>query len=131
MAFVRMNCPVTLPNGERLSVEVAETLDQMREGLRGRTSLGPNEAMLFVYSKPGFHQFTMEGVRIPLDMVWLDSAFRICEFRRNVEPGARYLQGGKKISAYALELPAGSIDRFGLKLDQQLTIGGFIGGFNG
>lgn len=127
MAFVKMDCPVILPAGQRLSVEVVETLSDMREGLRGRASLGPDEGMLFVYTRPGYHQFTMAGMAFPLDMLWISPAFRIAELEEHAQPGSRRLYGGHKLSAYALELPAGSVQRFGLKIGQQLMLGGFNG----
>lgn len=59
---------------------------QREQGLSGRTNLPDNEAMLFVFEKPGLYCFWMKGMRFPIDMVWLDSDKRVIMIKENVQP---------------------------------------------
>jgi len=59
-----------------LHVVVADEPEERRDGLRGRTELGPYDAMLFVFPVDTEADFTMSGVEAPLDVGWYDAAGR-------------------------------------------------------
>lgn len=54
------------------NVEVAKTDEEKIKGLQGRTSLGSDEGMLFIYEEPGNIAFWMKDTEIPLDIVFMD-----------------------------------------------------------
>lgn len=56
-----------------LRVVVADEAAERRDGLRGRTDLGPYDAMLFVFPTDGEARFTMAGVDAPLEIGWYDA----------------------------------------------------------
>lgn len=55
-----------------LDLEIADTEPARQLGLGGRDSLGENEGMLFVFPTYGQHGFWMKGMRIPIDIIWID-----------------------------------------------------------
>ncbi|MBD3210812.1 hypothetical protein GF318_05505 [Candidatus Micrarchaeota archaeon] len=67
---------ITLANAEGkelgIEVEVADNLTTRAKGLMGRTSLGENEGMLFVFDRPDYYGFWMLNTTIPLDAIFLD-----------------------------------------------------------
>ncbi len=54
-----------------VKVEVANTIGKQRKGLAGRESIGAEEGMLFVLGYPARHAFTMEGMKFPIDIIWI------------------------------------------------------------
>lgn len=58
----------------RLNVEVAQTPEQRAQGLMGRTSLGTDSGMLFVYERrqSARSAFWMYRTLIPLDIAFID-----------------------------------------------------------
>jgi uncharacterized protein len=51
-----------------------------------RTFLAKNEGMLFVFDGPAVHAFWMKNTVIPLDMVRLDSDFKIVYIQHMAQP---------------------------------------------
>jgi len=130
MSFVRLGCDLILPNDQRIAVDLAETQEQRRDGLKGRRVLAPDEGMLFVFGKPGLYAFTMNGMLISVDMIWIGSDFSIVQIVEGARPsGPVSTYGGNKSAAYVLELGAGGAKRYGLRVGQRLRLG--AGGLNG
>lgn len=55
-----------------LTVDVAGTTQTREQGLSGRTSLGDDEGMLFLFGTKQRYSFWMKGMRIPIDILWID-----------------------------------------------------------
>lgn len=66
--------------------EMALTVTQQTSGMMLRKSIGPNEAMLFVYSEPARKQFWMRNTLIPLDIIFIREDGRIANIIRNAAP---------------------------------------------
>ena len=70
---------------EVYQVEVAQTMEQRRQGLMFRQQLGPRQGMLFVYPQSGDHRIWMKNMLIPLQVYWIDANFSVIGVRR-LEP---------------------------------------------
>lgn len=55
-----------------LDIEVANNSATKAKGLMGRTSLGENKGMLFIFDKPGKYGFWMLNTSISLDAIHFD-----------------------------------------------------------
>lgn len=91
-------------HGHVFRVDVADTNELQTLGLGGREHLGPQDGMLFVYADRGKRTFWMRGMRIPIDMIWLDN-HRVVHIEHDVPPPAP----GTPLAAlptYAPEAPA-------------------------
>jgi uncharacterized membrane protein (UPF0127 family) len=62
--------------GKCLRVLVASTPEQRTQGLRGVTSLGPFEGMLFVNESDTGARYTMAGTPMPLAITFFDASGR-------------------------------------------------------
>ena len=68
------NLPVATMSidGVPLRVELAQTPDAQQRGLGYRDGLANDTGMLFVYDNAAAHTFWMKGMRICLDIVWIE-----------------------------------------------------------
>ncbi len=71
--------------GHRLEVELAVTRQERMQGLSGRTYLGENKGMLFLYQKRTPLRFWMAGMKIALDLLWLDGP-KVVGIEPNLQP---------------------------------------------
>lgn len=72
-------------DGHRLEVELAITHADRMRGLSGRTHLGRDKGMLFLYQRKRPLRFWMAGMRMALDIIWL-SGPRVVGIEHDVQP---------------------------------------------
>jgi len=114
-----------LVNGTTITVEVAHDTATRRLGLMGRTGIGQDRGMLFLFPEPDVHRFWMKGMLIPIDVVWLKDG-QVIGVRVDIPspgpdgPVATFDPPGP-IDA-ALELGAGSVRRLGIGSGDRVEI---------
>ena len=107
------------PEGKRieLDVELAMTEEQRALGLMGRTGLAEGSGMLFLFDQPQELAFWMKNTLIPLDIIFFDDQRNVVSASTMVpceaDPCAQYVSYGAS-SAFALEVPAGYVQRQGI-----------------
>ena len=109
---------VTLPDGEKINVRVADTSMTRSTGLIGRSHLDSNEGMLFLFETTEPHLMWMKNMLIPIDIVWLNESKEIVEMVQSISPCSIdpcAIYGPSFPSRYVLELKEGSANRFHLK----------------
>jgi uncharacterized protein len=111
---------LVLPTGFAVIVDVARRPDELRQGLQGRTRLQNTHGMLFVQPKTGVYRYWMQGVAIPLDIIWLDDMLTVVEIVPFAIPGSTVPLGTCLASKYALELAGGMAARYGLRVGHVL-----------
>ena len=94
-------------HGHVFRVDVADTPTLQALGLGGRERLGPLDGMLFVYAERERHTFWMLGMRIPIDMIWLDNR-RVVHIEHDVPPPTAGATSGE-LPTYQPPVPANSI----------------------
>ena len=77
---------VTLPSGTEIRAEVVMTQGEMETGMKFRDALPQGRGMLFVHSKPAPYVYWMSNVKVPLDIIFLDSSRHIVEISANTPP---------------------------------------------
>jgi len=117
---------VTLPGGQQIRAEVMVRPEDMARGMMFREELPPGRGMLFVHPRPGQYSYWMYQVKVPLDIIWLDSNRRIVEISANTPPCHSAASecpsyGGAQESQFTLELAGGMAARYGLKVGATLT----------
>ena len=122
--------PAVELHGQRFSVEFA-TDDASREhGLMMRTTLAPDHGMLFVFSYQAPQAFWMKNTLIPLDILYFDTDRRLVSTQLNVPPCKADpcpVYPSNAPTRYVLELSAGTVNRIGVKVGDELKIDGDIG----
>lgn len=119
---------VTLTNGKNIWVEIADSSQERKIGLMYRLSLslgrtGTLDGMLFIFDSPGNYSFWMKNTYIPLDILWLDEAYKIVFIQKNTRPCKEFdkVQLNCPIylsyvpAKYVLEVPAGWTDNYKYK----------------
>lgn len=66
--------------------EIASTSEARAQGLSGRAEVPPNYGMLFVFGVPDLYGMWMKDMRVPIDIVWLDSAGVVIGIEENISP---------------------------------------------
>jgi uncharacterized membrane protein (UPF0127 family) len=103
--------------GQTIHVSIADTPALQEKGLGGRTSLAPNEGMLFVFPESGEYAFWMKDMRFSIDIVWLSDDGAVVYMAQNVSPDT-YPQTfiPNEPARYVLELPAGWAKAYTMKI---------------
>ncbi len=101
-----------------VSVEVAQSATDQQRGLMGREGLSDGSGMLFIFDSEAQHNFWMKNVNFPIDIIWIDSDFRIVDITMGavpcvVEPCPFYSPGVP--ARYVLEVPSGFASENGVE----------------
>lgn len=107
--------------GETFNTQVADTPTLKEIGLSYRKSIAQNEAMLFVFQKPGQYKFWMKDMNFPIDIIWLSSDKKIVYVKKNLSPNTYPQVFGPTInSQYVIEVTSDTVDRLDLSLGQTI-----------
>ncbi len=126
--LVRHGKEVSVPKG-KVFVEVVDTPASREQGLSGRTGLGENEGMLFVFENSGRYGFWMKDMIFAIDIVWINKDGIVVHVERNVAPDSYFNTVPPQTfintpeAKYVLELASGSAEKHGLYLGTKVGIG--------
>jgi uncharacterized membrane protein (UPF0127 family) len=71
----------------KFNVEMATTMAEQSCGLSGRTGLGDNQGMIFIFGSGSTQTFWMKDMTFALDMIWI-SGNKVVGFAQDVPPPA-------------------------------------------
>lgn len=131
-AFFPNLTPSTLTNlkvgDNTLKVEVADTPDSRTKGLSGRESLATDSGMLFVFSESKQSRFWMKGMKIPLDIIFINGG-KVVDFLKNVPPPSLNQKDSDLPILIpsvpidmVLEVNSNYIDSHGIKIDDKVVL---------
>ncbi|WP_160162692.1 DUF192 domain-containing protein [Magnetococcus marinus] len=116
------------PRGDLLwrgAVELAQTQDEIRQGLMFRHELRREQGMFFILPSPGHQVFWMKNMRIPLDMLFVNADGKVITIHQQVPPCLseaprcpRYPSLG--VVKAVLEVPAGTVSALGITPGDQI-----------
>lgn len=104
---------IALPDGFRVSAELALTPEAQRKGLMFREELAAGRGMLFVFGELAPRSFWMKNTWLDLDMVFLDGNLKVLKVFHRVprsRPGQPEAEVARAAApaALVLELAAGA-----------------------
>ena len=102
-------------HGHSFKVEVAETPEQMTQGLMFRRSLAPDAGMLFDYKHPTTATMWMRNTLIPLDMLFVDAQGRIVNIHQRAVPQSLDVIAAEAPVRAVIELNGGTAARLGIQ----------------
>jgi uncharacterized membrane protein (UPF0127 family) len=107
-----------------IAVEVADTPDERRQGLRGREELDADTGMVFLFGEPVSTEFVMEDTLIPLSIAFVDEAGRIVAIRDmepcRADPCPTY-RSNRPFTA-AIEVNQGAFERWGVVAGDRVRV---------
>lgn len=94
--------------GQDIQVKLALTPSEQAEGLSGQDKLEHNTGMLFVFKQIGEHNFWMQDMNFPIDIIWLSHTKQVIYIKIDAQPtDFPEVYGPKENSKYVLEVLAG------------------------
>jgi uncharacterized protein len=106
---------VTATGPHRFTVELAETPEQMEQGLMFRRTMAPDAGMLFDYKTPTVATMWMRNTLIPLDMLFVDGQGRIVNIHERAVPQTLDVIAAEAPVRVVIELNGGTAARLGIK----------------
>ncbi len=103
-------------------IELADTFWRRFRGLMFRRKFQQGKALLFKFSKPGRYAVHMWFVWFPIDLIYLDSSFRVVELRAGLKSWRFYRP--KAIVNYLIEAPVGTISHAGVRVGHKISLEG-------
>ncbi len=102
--------PYVEVKGRQFQVEIADSREKQALGLMFRDSMAQDHGMLFIFANEAPRSFWMKNTRIPLDIIYFNSALELVSIAANTRP-CRVAQcpgyPSKGPARYVLELNAG------------------------
>jgi uncharacterized membrane protein (UPF0127 family) len=102
-----------------IRAEVADNFVTRMQGLMHRSSMGPNDGMLFIFDEPGIQCMWMKNTLIPLSVAYIADDGAIVNIE-DMKPHSEDSHCTKKPVRFALEMNAGWFDSKGLKAGSKL-----------
>lgn len=104
-----------------VTVEVADSEEERKQGLSGREVLEPGNGMFFIFDQPGLHGIWMKDMNFPIDILWFDQYGELVHFEEHVSPETfpdTFFP--RSPSRYVLEVPAGFVKDRSIKLGDKI-----------
>ncbi len=106
-----------------IPVTIADTQPLRSQGLSGTPSLKTGTGKLFIFPKTAIQGFWMKDMQYPIDIVWIDEAWKVIGITEHVDP-ASYptIFYAPAPVPYVLEINAGeaAVDNFGVGVQLRL-----------
>jgi hypothetical protein len=101
-------------------VELADTFRRRFRGLMFRRKFQRGKALLFKFPRPGRYAVHMWFVRFSIDLIYLNSSFRVVELRARLKPWRFHRP--KAVANYLIELPTGAISRARVEVGHRISL---------
>ena len=115
---------VRFPDRTEWRVEVVRSPQALGRGLSGRESLLEGEGMLFAFPNSSRPMIWMKDMKFALDILWLNQGILVDRLESappaGANPDVSYLPEAD--ADMVLEVPAGTVQKHGLKLGDPLDI---------
>jgi uncharacterized protein len=111
-------------SGKTYTILLARTMSEKRTGLGGVERLEPYAGMLFVLEDGEGGGMWMDGMLIPLDLLWLSEDGTVLKLEEEIAASDRRVFAHDPAARYVLEVDAGFAAEHGVKAGS--TIGLFL-----
>lgn len=115
---------VVINNSLEYKVRVAKTEEEKQKGLSGTESLEEKTGMIFIFERPVQPTFWMREMKYSLDAVWINNGV-VVDLSENIPtpPPVETFEPEVAITE-VLEIPAGDIERYEIKVGQHVDFFG-------
>lgn len=109
--------------GQTLRATIADTEKTLTEGLLGWSKISEKDGMLLVFSVPGQYAIHMQGMKFPIDALWIDTNGVIKLIYEDIPPNSGRIYPSMFPCRYCLEIKAGFCSKYGVKAGQTVRLG--------
>jgi len=113
---------VTL-GGKTIQAVIAETDSSRAEGLLGWEAITDDDGMLLDFGPEGPYAIHMQGMKFPIDALWIDGRGVIRLIYSGIVPNSGIIYPSMFPCRYCLEVKAGFCKRYDVKMDQRVRFG--------
>jgi uncharacterized membrane protein (UPF0127 family) len=117
-------------NGTVVSAVIADTDATRTQGLLGWERIEEGKGMLLDFIIPNIYAVHMQGMRFPIDAVWIDQAGSIKLVYEDIQPNSGLIFPSLFPCRYCLEIKAGTCKKYGIKAGQTVSFGPSAAGSN-
>lgn len=102
---------------------IADTEAERIQGLSGVDKMSPDGGLLMKFDKDGAWAIWMKDMQMSLDIIWINENKEVVYIVKNASPdlSTDTVFAPKTDARYVVELPAGSVDKAGIKAGMQMT----------
>lgn len=104
----------------RFDVEVADTPEEMQQGLMNRPALADDAGMIFLFDSPRVVSFWMKDTLIPLDMIFIDAAGTIAHLHPRAVPNDTTSVSSQEEVVAVLEIAGGRAEALGIEIGDRV-----------
>lgn len=120
--------PYVVVEGERFRVEIADDDASRTQGLMFRDEMADDHGMLFIFERQQPRSFWMKNTRIPLDIIYLDSNFKVVSISADTPPCRSHSRRCPNYPSdgpaqYVLEINGGQAAELGLEPGDRIEVG--------
>jgi uncharacterized membrane protein (UPF0127 family) len=111
----RHDTRIKVGSGSYIDAEVPESTQQKEVGLGGRSCIGAEQGMLFVFNKQDQYDFWMKNMKFPIDIIWINENKVAIDITSNISP-ATYPKTftSKQTARYVLEIQSGKAQQLNI-----------------
>jgi uncharacterized protein len=106
-----------------IQARVAENDPARVEGLLGWNSISDDTGMLLDFGREGKFAIHMQGMKFPIDAVWIDNSGQIKLVYEDIQPDSGQIYPAMFPCRYCLELKSGFCKRFGVTTGSRVKLG--------
>ncbi len=121
-ALSRTTIPITL-GAQTITATLANTDTTRIEGLLGWAQIGEDQGMLLDFIRPGSFAIHMQGMKFPIDALWIDSNGVIKLIYSKIQPNSGIVYPSLFKIRYCLEIAPGFCKKYGVKEGQKVVFG--------
>lgn len=115
--------PYIIAGDTTIPVTIADTEQARTQGLSGTESLAVGTGKLFVFDAPGVYSFWMKDMKYAIDIVWIDSSWRVVDITAAAAPESYpALFSPSREIQYVLEINANEATVDNLSVGAQLQL---------
>ncbi len=102
---------------------VADTEAARKQGLLGWDRIDEDTGMLLDFVFEGNYAIHMQGMKFPIDALWIDKDGLIRLIYQGIQPNSGLIYPSMYPSRYCLEIKSGSCDKYGIRMGQRVDFG--------
>lgn len=107
-------------NNQTIQIEIAQSAQDVANGLGNRDFLPENYGMLFLFRERSYPVFWMKNMRFPLDFIWIDGEI-IVDVTENVShKDQKKIYSPKFLIDKVLEVNAGFVNNNNIKIGDKI-----------